>query len=72
MLLYTWKSFDGNVLLSERFKSKTAEEKFTNKEMRDGYIPVAQVDGGSEVTVRDRDDDNLNAWLEEEEISLEN
>ena len=39
VLVYSWKYFDGNVLLSERFKSKSAEEKFKTKAKREGYIP---------------------------------
>ncbi len=42
VLVYSWKYFDGNVLLSERFKSKSAEEKFKTKAKREGYIPQLQ------------------------------
>ena len=42
VLVYSWKYFDGNVLLSERFKSKSAEEKFKTKTKRKGYIPQLQ------------------------------
>lgn len=72
VLLYTWRKFDGNVLLSERFKSKTGEEKFKNKEKRDGYIPTINVNNKKEdIVIRERDDDNLKSWLEDENISLE-
>lgn len=69
---YSWKHFDGNILLSERFKSKTGEEKFRNKEKREGYIPRPNVDLGEDnLVVRDRDEDNLKKWLEEETQEIE-
>ena len=72
VILYTWREFDGNILLSERFKSKTAEEKFKNKEKREGYQPVIDVNAKKEeIVIRDRDEDNLMSWLEEEDVIIE-
>ena len=69
VLVYTWDKFDGNILLSERFKSKTAEEKFKNKEKREGYKPLIDFSGKKEeLVIRDRDEDNLISWMEEEGI----
>ena len=68
VLEYSWKHFDGNILLSERFKSKTGEQKFANKEKREGYNPsFDSIVNQDPVEVRDRDYDNLAAWLEGEE-----
>lgn len=66
---YSWKNFEGNKLLSEKFKSKTAEEKFKNKEKRDGYIPRAGIkqSDDDEFTIRHRDDESLKAWIKEED-----
>ena len=62
-----WKSFDGNVLLSEKFKSESAEKKFKNKERRDNYIPVVDINSLSKdketVNVRNREFDNIQEWL---------
>ena len=72
VILYTWRDFDGNILLSERFKSDSAEEKFKNKEKREGYKPLIDLSAKEEeLVIRDRDEDNLKAWLEEEEIKVE-
>lgn len=70
ILEYEWKEFDGNVLLSERFKSKTGEEKIKNKEKREGYIPRAGIKQGEDedFVIRNRDAENLDSWLNEEEI----
>jgi hypothetical protein len=58
--------------LSERFKSDSAEEKFKNKEKREGYKPLIDLSAKEEeLVIRDRDEDNLKAWLEEEEIKVE-
>lgn len=66
ILEYSWKEFDGNKLLSERFKSKTGEEKFKNKERREGYIPRASIKQENEEEVgRERDIENIKEWLDE-------
>lgn len=71
VLEYSWKHFDGNILLSEKYKSKTGEEKFKNKEKREGFRPIINVnEKPEEIVIRDRDEDNLKAWLEEEEVEL--
>ena len=65
VLEYSWKHFDGNILLSERFKSKTGEQKFANKEKREGYNPGFDSFVNQDPTeARDRDYDNLEEWLE--------
>lgn len=66
IIVYKWRKFDGNILLSERFKSKTAEEKFNNKEKREGYKPVVDLSAKKEeLVIRDRDEDNLREWLDD-------
>ena len=66
ILDYVWKDFDGDVLLSERFRSESAEKKYENKEKREGYVPKPEdfiVNNPTEV--RERDDSNLDEWLKE-------
>ena len=69
VLEYSWNDFDGNVLLSERFKSESAEEKFRNKEKREGYIPdVASLTPQEEnIEVRDRCQSNIENWVNGDE-----
>ena len=65
ILKYSWKEFDGNKLLSERFKSETGEEKFKNKEKREGYIHrVSMKTVEEEERNMERDDNMIDAWLE--------
>lgn len=72
VLVYSWKNFDGNVLLSEKFKSESAEKKFENKEKREGYVPnamdLAKTDEPTEI--RNREKDNLEDWLDENENEI--
>jgi hypothetical protein len=66
VLVYSWKIFEGNVLLSERFKSKTAEEKFKNKEKRENYKPTLGINSKQEeLVLREREDDVVEGWSEE-------
>lgn len=71
VILYSWRHFDGNILLSERFKSNTAEEKFNMKAPREGYKPIMDMSPKKEIKIRDRNEDNLRNWLEEEDIKVE-
>lgn len=67
IITYVWKSFDGNVLLSEKFKSESAEKKFKNKERRENYMPVVDINSLSKdketVNIRNREFDNIQEWL---------
>ena len=45
IITFDWKSFEGGQLLSERFHSKTAEEKFKNKTRRENYFPTIDFSG---------------------------
>ena len=63
VLEYSWKEFDGNILLSERFKSKTAEEKFNNKAPRENYKPmVTVVQKDEDINVRERSSFDIDSW----------
>ena len=42
---FEWRNFEGGQLLSEKFHSKTAEEKFKNKTRREGYIAAIDFSG---------------------------
>lgn len=69
ILKYSWKEFDGNKLLSERFKSETGEEKFKNKEKREGYIHrVSMKTVEEEERNMGRDDNMIDAWLEDGDL----
>lgn len=39
-LEFEWDKYEGGQLLSEKYHSKTAEEKFKNKERRENYKPI--------------------------------
>ena len=39
-LEFEWDKYEGGQLLSEKYHSKTAEEKFKNKERRENYAPT--------------------------------
>lgn len=66
VLEYSWRKFDGNVLLSERFKSESAEKKFQNKEMREGYTPDLLSQVKKEVVPRQRSGKSIDAWMDKE------
>lgn len=69
VLKYSWKEFDGNKLLSERFKSKTGEEKFKNKEKREGYIHRVSIKSEEEKErTIERCDDSINNWLDKNNL----
>lgn len=69
ILKYSWKEFEGNKLLSERFKSETGEEKFKNKEKREGYIHRVSMKTVEEEERNMRRDDNMiDAWLEDDDL----
>ena len=72
-LVYVWDKFDGNILLSEKYRSESAERKFANKEKREGYVPAVDLGAKEEKPEsRDRDGDNLSSWLESEDGEFEN
>ena len=72
VLVYQWTFFDGNILLSERFKSKSAEEKFEKKEKRKGYVPMLNFNTKSnEPSLRDRSEESLNKWFTDEETQAD-
>lgn len=39
-LEFEWDKYEGGQLLSEKYHSKTAEEKFKNRERRENYVPT--------------------------------
>ena len=74
VLLFSWKEFDGNVLLSEKFKSESAEKKFKNKERRKNYRPVVDFESLShdtkEIETRERDRENIEEWINSENLDI--
>ena len=74
VLLFSWKEFDGNVLLSEKFKSESAEKKFKNKERRENYRPVVDFESLShdtnEIETRERDRENIEEWINSENLDI--
>ena len=67
VVTYSWKNFDGNILLSDKFKSDSAEKKFKNKERREGYVPNA-LDISPQQSKQDKrkiERENIEKWLDE-------
>ena len=66
VLKYSWESFDGNKLLSERFKSNTGEEKINKKARREGFIPKAEIKNteAEELRTTKRNDCDIDDWID--------